>query len=308
MNTKDLLLKHFDKDIVDEVLNAKKYKRLFGITNSPVSKFNSIDIELCKRLYIKEKLPIYKIAMLHGVSDVTMRTYFINNGVNLKGHYVGRNSNNNYFETIDSPDKAYFLGLVLADGSIMDLGTETNDKKAFKISLTESDSYILETFIKYARFDTDLKLIHPEDDKPRMGFTIFSSKVFHDLKSHGVEQGKSNKQTRIPSALIDNEELLIHFIRGYFDGDGIVNGRGHVGFCGSGTLLNQLRDYFVNRYGFNRVSVTFNDNNNIYYVMWGGKRDRSKFLEIIYQNKQDLYLKRKYEKIKKLLGPLCGDA
>ncbi len=38
--------------------------------------------------------------------------------------------NENYFETIDSEDKAYFLGFIFADGCV------TNDSKKYRYQLT----------------------------------------------------------------------------------------------------------------------------------------------------------------------------
>lgn len=45
--------------------------------------------------------------------------------------------NENYFEDINSSDKAYFLGLLTADGNV---------SKAVNISLQKPDEYILEIF------------------------------------------------------------------------------------------------------------------------------------------------------------------
>jgi hypothetical protein len=54
--------------------------------------------------------------------------------------------NENYFEKIDSEDKAYFLGLICADGCIL------NNKKTYRyqvaLKLHIKDIEILKTFIK----------------------------------------------------------------------------------------------------------------------------------------------------------------
>ena len=43
--------------------------------------------------------------------------------------------------------------------------------------------------------------------------------------------------------------------------------------------------------------LLLNKSNNIYYMQWSAIADRRKFFEIIYKDKENLYLKRKYYKI-----------
>lgn len=174
---KDFLLKYFDEEIINIVLNAKKYKRIFGITNSSKSKKDEVNIDLAIKLYIEYKLPIYKIAMLFGVSDTTLRTYFIKNKVKLKGHKIGKNSDNKYFSNINTCDKAYYLGLIFADGCIMN----RNNKKRLSIALTESDAYILELFNQYGDFKSEVFLTHKNEKKPRASIVIYSSQIYDDL-------------------------------------------------------------------------------------------------------------------------------
>lgn len=290
MDIKNLLLNYFEEELINEILSSKRYKR---ITDK-----KPVDIELCKNLYLNFNLPIYKIAMFYGVSDATMRTYLLKQGVNLKGHYCGKNSFNNYFETIDSPDKAYFLGLIVADGCILDNGTETNNKKVLNISLTEEDKYILELFNQYANFKTELSISHKEDLKPRYQLIINSSKIYNDLYNLNVRERKSTEnETSMP---LLKDELIPHFIRGVFDGDGIAKTNGAVGFCGCFTLLNQIKDYLVSK-GLKDNQICFNKSNNIYYIQWGAKKDRQLFFDLIYKDKLNLYLIRKFDKIKNKL-------
>ena len=50
--------------------------------------------------------------------------------------------NHNYFETIDTPEKAYFLGFLYADGSI----SNTVKNKRVKINLAKKDIELLYFF------------------------------------------------------------------------------------------------------------------------------------------------------------------
>lgn len=52
------------------------------------------------------------------------------------------NVNDHYFDNIDTPNKAYFLGLLFSDGTM-----STRDKHIVRISLQESDREILEKML-----------------------------------------------------------------------------------------------------------------------------------------------------------------
>lgn len=284
---KELLYSKFNKELVDSVLKSKKYRKILSTPQK-------IDLKLCIDLYLNYKLPIYKIAMLYGISDGTLRSYFIKANVPLKGHRIGKNSFNNYFETINSADKAYFLGLIVADGNIY----SGNNKKRLQISLTDEDKYILERFNNYAKFNTNLIVSHPEDTKPRQMLAVTSIKIYDDLVKYGIKENKSHKSTHIPNI---PKYLIPHFIRGYFDGDGIAKKEGYIGFCGSYEIISEIKNELIKECNVKDNKITYNKSNHIYYIQWGSKEDIKSIFNYLYKNKQDLYLTRKYNKIKNKL-------
>ena len=94
--------------------------------------------------------------------------------------------NENYFETIDSEDKAYFLGFIFADGCV------TNDPKKYRYQLTlklhSKDVGILEKFIK--SIDGEMNVW---ENKKREICEVFMSgkKIINDLEKLGVLQNKT---------------------------------------------------------------------------------------------------------------------
>jgi len=290
---KEFLTKCPDEKIVNEILASKKYRRFPQKHDCHYEKIEDItDIPWSIELYEKYKVPIYKLAMVQGVCDTSLRKAMIVKGCQMRGHQCGRNSDNPYFEKIDSHDKAYFLGLIIADGSI----THYRKSWAFNISLQEDDKYILEEFNKVANLDLGLTIEHKEDVRPRYRLQVWANKMVDDLKKYGVIEDKSHKDTYIPYGLVP-DEFIPDLIRGYFDGDGIAYKLGYVGFCGSKTFVYQVHDYFVKKHGFNDVAVTYNTSNHIYYVTWASKKDTKKFLDIIYKDCGSLFLTRKRAKI-----------
>ena len=249
-------------------------------------------MNLIKILYEEYKMPIYKIAMLYGISDVSLRDKMILYNFNLKGHCVGKNSQNKYFSNIDSYDKAYFLGLFAADGSIVN--------ETMSIELRDYDKYILELFIQKANLNTTL-VPDNRDENLRYILKFHSKNMVNDLNKNYIYPRKSyNNTLKIPDI---DKKYIRHFIRGYFDGNGIANKKGYVGFCGSKTIISQIHDILVNELEISNNKITYNKSNHIYYIQWGKKEDTQKIFNYFYKDVFDCYLKRKKEKIhKRLIG------
>jgi LAGLIDADG-like domain len=121
-----------------------------------------------------------------------------------------------FFKVIDTEEKAYILGLLFADGYI----SSTNN--SIGISLGEKDKEILEKINKivYEGESTPLKLRKLESDKRQNQYILSmnSQKMCNDLIDLGCVRAKS----LILEFPIISDNLLNHFVRGYFDGDGHI--------------------------------------------------------------------------------------
>jgi hypothetical protein len=175
--------------------------------------------------------------------------------------------NENYFETIDSEDKAYFLGFIFADGCI------TNDVKKYRYQLTiklhNKDFSILERFIK--SIDGEMGIWK---NKKREMCEVFLSgkKIINDLQTLGVVQ---NKTFLVKYPQID-EKFERHFLRGYFDGDGCIrintdkrdgSQRGDLKIVGGSLdMLNKINE---------RMNLLFGTNIN---KLYGPKIKEYKFI------------------------------
>lgn len=123
-----------------------------------------------------------------------------------------------FFEVIDSEEKAYWLGFFFADGY------NNENLPGIEMALAIEDKEHLEGFRDALKSDhliteriSKLKGIDKEYVSAR--FSIACKKLSQDLAKHGAIQAKSlvlKFPTTVP------EHLEHHFIRGYFDGDGSV--------------------------------------------------------------------------------------
>ena len=228
-----------------------------------------------------------------------------NSGIVRKGKY---DFDQTYFKKIDSVDKAYFFGLLCADGSI------GKTKKEIKISLQEDDKNILELFNKSLKTDKPLRCIKNNsiyNRKTQWSLCIEKVKVWKNLLELGMNPNKTEK-FEIPLKNIP-ENLLHHFLRGFFDGDGsITNTKSRTykyaafSFSGTKELIEQIREILNKNIGISinkTISKRYkNKNTNSgYSILFGGNGISKKFYDYIYKDCGEFYLKRKKLKFEKLL-------
>lgn len=132
--------------------------------------------------------------------------------------------NHNYFEVINTEEKSYFLGLLMADGCITkDYNKEYN---VVSLGLKSQDKYLIEHFIKQLGF-TGKPYIQSKEQKSKSTFessdgffTIsFLDRIMTEhLNKLGIVPNKTGQET-LPKL---SGDMMPHFLRGFFDGDGSV--------------------------------------------------------------------------------------
>lgn len=126
----------------------------------------------------------------------------------------------NYFDNVDTEEKAYFLGLLYADGcnSI----TPQRYRYNISIALQEEDKEILEKFKDRVTPESKIRQINPKrvGRKILYQLDINNKYMSEKLCSLGLVPRKS-LILKFPQWLV-NYELQRHFIRGYYDGDGSI--------------------------------------------------------------------------------------
>jgi intein-encoded DNA endonuclease-like protein len=206
--------------------------------------------------------------------------------------------NQNYFENIDSEDKAYFLGFIYADGSLI-----TDKRNSLYIKVHTKDSHIIETFINCINGE-----MIPWKSKSRdiIQVSVSGKKIIDDLLKIGLHQNKTFtlKYPKIPI------ELERHFIRGFFDGDGCIRVKtdsrdgakvGDMRFvCGSIDMLNTINERMNFLFGAKK-NLLYGSNKNYKYLGWGAMSDIERIYSGFYQD-SNFYLKRKKETFDEVLS------
>lgn len=207
-----------------------------------------------------------------------------------------------FFDVIDTEEKAYFLGILYADG------TNSLKKCEIKLSLQEDDYEILEKLNKLFQ-PTKPILIGKgkrEPNRKEQYRLIINSKILsYRLNDLGVVPNKTFKVT-YPEWMPDH--LHRHFIRGYFDGDGCVtfnkaNQYLILGLTGTENMMLGIQNILIQQAGFNKVklSTRFPErHNNTRSLSYSGNGNARKLYKFLY-NDTTIYMVRKKNKFDKHL-------
>lgn len=129
-----------------------------------------------------------------------------------------------YFEKIDSERKAYWLGFILADGSVS-RATKWGQPNRLKFNLQARDKELLEAFkLDIKANSVPIKTYLPNEKtfgrNEMVSFSLNSVKLCSDLAKYSVVKNKV-KTCTIPE--LEDPSLYRHLVRGFFDGDGSIH-------------------------------------------------------------------------------------
>jgi hypothetical protein len=211
----------------------------------------------------------------------------------------------NYFDNIDTEEKAYYLGYIVADGCIFE--RKSNGEKALSIFLQVTDGYIIERLGSILRRNV---LVRPPKgkDKEQRGLRVTSAHIYDTLRSYGITERKSydNHEATVFNHI--PPDLMSHFLRGLIDGDGCIiaiRGRrdrrrdsGRISLCGNRSDMQGVADIFTS---IGCRSAKVRKRLNIYGVTWGSMTDLRNIIHYLYDN-ATIYLDRKKRVAEEILS------
>lgn len=254
--------------------------------------FNDMQIKFIKKNYkTTTYVDMSNMPLFAGLTDKQIR-----NKARSLGIKKTRTFNDTYFDQINTKEKAYFLGLIYADGYV------ANDRE-FGMSLIYTDRYILDLLnqelggvhiVKERKRNTSFNgynyVTHTAD------FRVYSKPICDGLAKNGISARKTNSNEH-PKV---DEEFIQHFIRGYFDGDGCIYKHTQQRYnmvhftCGSKKFLEYLADIITKNIGIH--GKIYKEKDKKYRLMYYRKVDAEALLDYVYHDSDNLRLKRKYEK------------
>lgn len=286
-----------------------------------LSHLGKVDSCGCKRRIYDKLNPeeVIKLYKEHNNADKVAEILNLNNG-NAVRRVLKANGlilmarkyfiDENYFETIDNEEKAYWLGFLAADGTIRLRHGGAEKKKrgsSIVLKLANKDEDHLKKFSKV--FGGDSRITYQRDyTETRKGKESYSDNCRVSINSNKLVEDIMNKGV-IPrkSFTLDKPNIdpiwYNHFLRGYFDGNGSVGfktkeaKRGNREFVidrlnlSVASVADDFKAWFIDH--FNSLDIEFSLMGK--YDM-GAKNAKSKyrFFSYIYKD-ATIFLERKYE-------------
>ena len=263
--------------------------------------YNNFSQELYNRiieLYTEKKYTQKKICYELLISEMGINKTLKRNNVPKRTYSEDNRRfyrNQHYFDKIDTPNKAYVLGILYADGC------NHVARNSIHLHLQEEDKEILEKIKEELEYEGNLRFnpLHEKNNNHKNSYILnicdeYMSKKLEEL---GVTKAKSLTLT-FPTFL--SEDLLSHFVRGYFDGDGCVYYYEKLQTCQTQTC--GTRDFCEHLSGIlcslgikNNIKHPKQCHENTVVLSTSGNKSTYQFLSWLYNN-ADLKMDRKYQK------------
>lgn len=170
---------------------------------------------------------IIKYRSLNNITKFSQKNYIFNFHPNI---------NLDYFKSINTKEKAYWLGWLYAEAWL------TLDKGCvrFGVEINENDEILIERFAKTIGFNLEFKEINCQD-RGTTRIRFVNNRYADNLINQGFIIGKKkSKNIELPELI--TRELYLAFFLGYFDGDG-AQGSSRI-HSGSGKFLRQIKRKF----------------------------------------------------------------
>ncbi len=255
--------------------------------------------------YVNLKMSAAEIARVYQVSDGTIIRELRRQGIVIALAHRRNNLNDEYFKTIDTEGKAYFLGFMMADGSVSKRGKES---LYFSINLQEKDKYILEKFAKELEYEGELRKVRYSNIKSHHQdaclLAATSVPICKDLMRHGCVWHKTYYLEWLKPKTVPHH-LMHHFVRGFFDGDGWNNvgptggyrqtRDNYIGFVGTRAFMTGLKDFLNKELDIGDRKICIKKNNKAVSFSIGGNLKTKKVYDYMYKD-ATMWLTRKKDK------------
>ena len=236
-------------------------------------------------MYVNKGMRTGEIAKIYGCWSTTVGLHLKEWGFDLKKerHNALYKVDTSFFDKIDTEDKAYFVGLLLADGHI---------SKRNCIMLTMKDFDIVQKYKIAIKTDKEIQT----DRYGNYYLNIVSKRMCERLREMGFSNRKSYDFDITKILGFIPEELMHHFVRGMFDGDGsiriykydyIKKPQYHLGYTGLSNVVDFVKSYF------NLHTKTVKESDITFTCVTSCKQDIIRIFNLLYKD-ATVYIDRKY--------------
>lgn len=236
-------------------------------------------------------ISLTKLGEREKIDRRTISKHFKELGIEVINKQNKPKFNEHIFDSIDTEEKAYWLGFIFADGYIGSTPIRNNKKSIynFELSLGIKDLEHLKKFKDFINFEKEITI-----DSYRCRIMIANKHFWNTLNDLGCTPRKS-LSLNFPKNI--SSILLKHFIRGYFDGDGCITRHVYVhtvtpviSILGTKVFLEEILKH-------SNTNATFRHDKRhsveTLTLEWS-KEEGIKFINYLYNN-SSIYLDRKFK-------------
>lgn len=195
------------------------------------SQFKQLLIDLAIKEYQESSIyerSISKLANKYGLNRKTIAKYLNIKGIEITNTHGKIPFNEDAFDSIDTEEKAYWLGFLYADGFITSKGYQVG------LTLSIKDSEHLKKYNCFLNYSKGMNIWNSHQFGSKEKFnkngelmqvintTITNQHLWESLNSKGCVPNKSLILKFPDLDIFKSKNLVIPFIRGYFDGDGTL--------------------------------------------------------------------------------------
>lgn len=269
---------------------------------------NQINFEQLEKL-IKQGFNIKSLAEHFNIPAKSMSQILIKEGIKVQGSRYDKIVSHNYFEKIDNENKAYILGFILADGCIQIEPKKRNGvvysySKRLCFCNSIDDYEILNKIRQEISPQAKLKTLSNKkgaiNRKRQISLRISSSLLIDDLIKLDIKPRKTWDTNFIFDFTKIPNDLLHHFVRGFFDGDGwfIPKGKSFGLVFTSKVFMDQIENIFYGKLPHIKVrKCPLQNKNMITYslILSCGYGKSIDLFNYLYKD-ATIFLNRKYDK------------
>lgn len=283
-------------------LSGKKIEEQTGVSASQVRRIlkkhniqarsNKTEDSIEKDIVAKynEGLSSEQIAKELELDPTTICRILKRNNIDLKGagHFNRQYGiNEDFFNVINTEEKAYFLGFWYADGYVH------SNRTCIRLCLHKQDIDVLHKF-KSLVFTGNYELNYAEEDQ-YVSLYVYS----HIMRDDLIKQGCGPRKTFNITMPNLSENLMPHFLRGLFDGDGCIyfpydGKRVVIKLTGYLSFMHEVKQ-FMEKYDIHGYSHNVKQKELVGEFVISKQQEVHKMLNYLYKD-ATIYLDRKYKK------------
>lgn len=254
--------------------------------------------EVCQRYQAGENSQ--ELADAFGISKQAICGLLRRHNVAIREQSINKRiytGNHAFFSSVDTEEKAYWLGFIAADGCI---SSPQEGSASLSLALALKDKEHLQ------RLQCALESNHPVKEyvypyRQFVKITIRSQQITDDLAYYGIVPAKTFAHSW-PKL---SDELLVHFLRGYVDGDGgfhrtIDNRRPDAwGYTFEITsnkpFLEACQQFLMRKCDLSQTRLDQRHSDTFIFILrYGGRRQVARIGKMLYEH-ATVYLPRKHD-------------